>query len=80
MNEALCLQPLCTVTYVCTYLEHHWCGGGREVEALEEMLVRVVAGSIALDHDSLGRALLTNQQDRLQYIKGKSIMTDLTQQ
>lgn len=48
------------------YLEHHWCGGGREVEALEEMLVRVVAGSIALDHDSLGRALLTNQQDRLQ--------------
>jgi len=40
------------------------CGRG-EVEALAEVLLDVVLGHVALDDDSLGRSLFSNQQNTL---------------
>ena len=39
------------------YLEHVWYRGAGEVEAFEYMTLRVVLVTVALDNDSLCRAL-----------------------
>lgn len=45
-----------------TCLEEHGGRRRREVKGLEEMLLLVILRCIALDHDSLGCPLLTNEQ------------------
>ena len=46
-------------------LEHERCAGRRKVEGLEKVRLGVVLVAEALDHDSLGCALLTDQEDGL---------------
>ena len=47
------------------YLEHFRDGGAREVEALEELRLRVILAAVAFDHDGFRRALLADQQHGL---------------
>lgn len=51
--------------FVPLYLEHERCGGGGQVEDLGHVGLGVASSHVGLDDDRLGRALLTDQQDRL---------------
>ena len=46
-------------------LEQHRRRGRREVDALRQLLLRVVLGHVALDHHRLGRTLFSDQQHSL---------------
>ena len=50
---------------IISYLEHVGCGGGGEVEGLGLVLLRVVLGHVAVDHDGFRCTLFSDQQHRL---------------
>ena len=58
---------------VLLYLEHERCGGRREVESLPHVGLTIVLGHVALNDNSLGCSLLSNQQNSL----GKCIRVKL---
>lgn len=50
---------------VLLYLEHEWCCGGGEVETLSNVGLTIILGHVALDDNSLGCSLLSDQQNSL---------------